>query len=328
MRRRKLLTLLASVAALRPQAAAAQRQKAMPVIGILGGFNPSASAQIESELAAFRKGLGETGYVEGRNVTIEYTRAAAGHFDRLPALAADLVSRKVDVIVTQGGDPASFAAKAATSTIPIIFHSSSDPVAVGLVQSLARPGGNLTGVAMLWGELTPKLLELLLELVPQGRMMALLVDPDSPDAQRFIDAGQAAARAKRVAIISLKVRAKSELDGAFGTLRRMNANGLVLPQSAFRSEIAALALRHGVPAIALQRDFARVGGLASYGPSLTAIYHLKGIYTGRILKGDKPADLPVQQPTKFELVINLKTAKALGLTAPPSLLAQADELIE
>jgi putative tryptophan/tyrosine transport system substrate-binding protein len=327
MRRRKLLALLASVAALRPLAAAAQ-QKAMPVIGILGGFSPSASAQIESELAAFRKGLGETGYVEGRNVTIEYTRAAEGHLDRLPALAVDLVARKVDVIVTQGGDPASFAAKAAASTIPIVFHTSSDPVAVGLVQSLARPGGNLTGVAMLWVELTPKLLGLLLELVPQGRVMALLVDPDSPDAQRFIDAGEAAARAKRMEIISLKVGTKSELEGAFATLRRMNANGLVVPQTAFKSEVAALASRDRVPSIALQRDFARVGGLASYGPSLTAIYHLKGIYAGRILKGEKPADLPVQQPTKFELVINLKTAKALGLTVPPTLLAQADEVIE
>jgi putative tryptophan/tyrosine transport system substrate-binding protein len=327
MRRRELVLLLAGAAAASPFATRAQ-QKTMPVVGVLGGFAPSASAQIELELAAFRKGLAETGYVEGRNVTIEYTRAAEGHSDQLPALAADLVSRKVDVIVTQGGDPASFVAKAATSTIPIVFHSSSDPVTVGLVQSLARPGGNLTGVAMLWVELTPKLLELLLELVPQGRVIALLVDPDNPDAERFIDAGQAAARAKRVEIISLKVRAKSELDGAFGTIRRMNANGLVLPQSAFKSEIAELALRHGVPAIALQRDFARVGGLASYGPSLTAIYHLKGIYAGRILNGEKPADLPVQQPTKFELVINLKTAKALGLTVPPSLLAQADELIE
>ena len=326
MRRRKLLALLAGVAAVRPLAAAAQ-QKAMPVIGILGGFSPSASAQIELELAAFRKGLGETGYVEGRNVTIEYTRAAEGHLDRLPALAADLVSRKVDVIVTQGGDPASFAAKDATSTIPIVFHSER-PGRGRSGPSLARPGGNLTGVAMLWVELTPKLLELLLELVPQGRVMALLVDPNSADAQPFVDAGQAAGRAKRVEIISLKVRAKSELDGAFGTLRRMNANGLVLPQSAFRSEIAALALRHGVPAIALQRDFARVGGLASYGPSLTATYHLKGIYAGRLLKGEKPADLPVQQPTKFELVINLKTAKALGLTVGPALLARADEVIE
>jgi putative ABC transport system substrate-binding protein len=327
MRRRELVLLFAGAAAAPPFAARAQR-KAMPVIGVLGGFAPSASAQIELELAAFRKGLAETGYVEGRNVTIEYTRAAEGHSDRLPALAADLVSRKVDVIVTQGGDPASFTAKAATSAIPIVFHSSSDPVAAGLVSSLAWPGGNLTGVAMLWIDLMPKLLELLLELVPQGRVMALLVNPDSGDAQRFIDAGQAAARAKRVEIINLKVRAKGELDGAFGTLRRMNASGLMLSQSAFRSEIAALALRHGVPTIALQRDFTRSGGLASYGPSLTAIYHLKGIYTGKILNGAKPTDLPVQQPTQFELVINLKTAKALGLTISPSLLAQADEIIE
>jgi putative tryptophan/tyrosine transport system substrate-binding protein len=300
----------------------------MPVIGVLGGFAPSASAQIELELAAFRKGLAETGYVEGRNVTIEYTRAAEGHSNRLPALAANLVSRKVDVIVTQGGDPASFAAKAATSAIPIVFHSSSDPVAAGLVSSLAWPGGNLTGVAMRWIDLMPKLLELLLELVPQGRAMALLVNPDSPDAERFIGAIEAAARAKRVEIISLKVRGKSELDGAFETLRRMNADGLLLSQAAFRPEIAALALRRRVPSIALQRDFARDGGLASYGPSLTAIYHLKGIYTGKILNGAKPAGLPVQQPTQFELVINLKTAKVLGLTVPPLLLAQADELIE
>jgi putative ABC transport system substrate-binding protein len=327
MRRREFVLLFAGAAAAPPFAARAQR-KAMPVIGVLGGFAPSASAQIELELAAFRKGLAETGYVEGRNVTIEYTRAAEGHSDRLPTLAADLVSRKVDVIVTQGGDPATFTAKAATSAIPIVFHSSSDPVAAGLVSSLAWPGGNLTGVAMRWIDLMPKLLELLLELVPQGRVMALLVNPDSADAERFIGAVEAAARAKRVEIISLKVRAKSELDGAFGTLRRMNADGLVLPQTDLRWEIAELALRHGVPTIALQRDFTRSGGLASYGPSLTAIYHLKGIYTGKILNGAKPADLPVQQPTEFELVINLKTAKALGLTVPPSLLAQADELIE
>ena len=326
MRRRDLLAF-AGAAAASPIAARAQ-QKTMPVIGVLGGFAPSASAQIALELAAFRKGLAETGYVEGRNVTIDYTRAAEGHSDRLPALAADLVSRKVDVIVTQGGDPASFAAKAATSTIPIVFHSSSDPVAAGLVSSLARPGGNLTGVAMLWIDLMPKLLELLLELVPQGRVMALLVNPDSPDAEGFIGAVEATARAKRVEIISLKVRAKSELDDAFETLRRINADGLVLPQSAFKPEIAALALRRRVPTIALQRDFARDGGLASYGPSLTAIYHLKGIYTGKILNGAKPADLPVQQPTQFEFVINLKTAKALSLTVPPSLLARADEVIE
>jgi len=205
MRRRDLLALAA--AALLPINAVAQ-QKTIPVIGFLGGFNPDASAEIELELAAFRNGLGEAGYVEGQNVAIEYTRAAEGHLDRLPALAADLVKRKVDVIVTQDGDPASFAAKNATSTIPIVFHSSSDPVATGLVSSLSRPGGNLTGVAELWVELIPKLLELLLTLVPQARVMALQVNPDSPVAERFVAAVQAAGRAKQLEIISLSIGAE------------------------------------------------------------------------------------------------------------------------
>lgn len=328
MRRRKLLALLAGVAALRPLAAARAQQKPMPVIGFLGGFSPSVNAEIELELAAFRKGLGETGYVEGQNVVIEYTRRAEGHLDRLPALAADLVNRKVDVIVTQGGDAAAFAAKNATSTTPIVFHSGSDPVAAGLVRSLARPGGNLTGVALQWVELMPKLLELLLELIPQSRVIGLLVNPDMAQSAPMIDAVQAAARAKRVEIVSLKVRTKSEIEGAFATLLQLKPDGLVLPQSGFRHQIAALTLRHRIPTIALQRDFAMGNGLASYGPSLTVIYHLKGVYAGKILKGAKPADLPVQQPTKFELVINLNTAEALGLTVPPLLLAQADEVIE
>jgi ABC-type uncharacterized transport system substrate-binding protein len=242
MRRRKLLTLLASVAALRPLAAAAQRQKAMPVIGFLGGFNPSMNAEIELELAAFREGLGEIGYVEWQNVLVEYTRRAEGHLDRLPALAADLVRRNVDVIVTQGGDPALFAAKAATSTIPIVFHSSSDPVAAGMVSSLARPGGNLTGVSMLSVDLMPKLLELLLELVPQAKVIALLVRPDSPDTERIIGAVQTAVRTRPVEIINLRVRVKSELDGAFSTLRRMHSDGLMLPQFAFRAEIARIGI--------------------------------------------------------------------------------------
>jgi len=325
MRRRDLLALAAAAAL--PINAVAQ-QKTIPVIGFLGGFNPDASAEIELELAAFRNGLGEAGYVEGQNVAIEYTRAAEGHLDRLPALAADLVKRKVDVIVTQGGDPASFAAKNATSTIPIVFHSSSDPVATGLVSSLSRPGGNLTGVAELWVELIPKLLELLLTLVPQARVMALQVNADSPSAEPFVAAAQAAGRAKQLEIISLKISAKSELDGAFETLRLMKAEGIVITETAFRYEIPQLALRYGIPAIALARDFTSSGALASYGPSLPAIYHLKGVFTGSILNGKKPADLPVQQPTEFQLVINLKTAKALGLTVPQLLLAQADEVIE
>jgi len=242
-------------------------------------------------------------------------------------LAAELVSRKVDVIVTQGSDAASIAAKNATSTIPIVFHSGSDPVATGLVSSLARPGGNLTGVAILGVELMPKLLELLLELVPQGRVIGLLLYPELAEGERIIGAIQAAAHAKRVDIHILTAGTESELEGAFETLHQINADGLVF-QNAFRPQTAALALRHRIPAIALQHDFATVGGLASYGPSNTDIYHLKGIQTGKILKGAKPADLPVQQPTKFELIINLKTAKALGLTVPQSLLARADEVIE
>jgi putative ABC transport system substrate-binding protein len=299
----------------------------MPVIGFVGTFPPGAKAQIELEQAAFRRGLRETGYVEDQNVRIEYRRGD-GDVTRLPTLAADLVGRKVDVIVTQGGDASSIAAKNATSTIPVLFHSVSDPVALGLVRSLARPGGNLTGVALLQVELVPKLLELLLELLPQGRSIAVLVNPDSFETQRIVDSLRSAARARRIDVHVLNARSEAEVDRAFTTFVERQAEGLVVPPSAFRPQIAALALRHGVPAIALQRDFAEVGGLLSYGPSLTDIYRLKGIYAGKILKGAKPAELPVQQPTKFELVVNLKTATALGLTVPPSLLARADEVIE
>lgn len=327
MRRRELVALLAGVAALRPLAAAAQQQKAMPVIGFLGGFTPAMNAQIELEQAAFRQGLSETGYVAGQNVTIEYARGE-GHLDRLPGLAAGLVKRKVDVIVTQGSDAAPLAAKSATSTIPIVFHTSNDPVATGLVASLARPGGNLTGVSLMQAELMPKLLGLLLEVVPQARVVALLMNPDDPYTARIIGLMQEAAPAKRVDLRILKARTASEIDSAFATLGELGTDGLVLGPVGFRPQIAALALRHAVPAITLHRDFAICGGLLSYGPSLTAVYYLKGLYTGRILNGGKPADLPVQQPTKFELLINLKTAKALGLTVPPSLLARADEVIE
>jgi putative tryptophan/tyrosine transport system substrate-binding protein len=279
------------------------------------------------EQAAFRQGLSETGYVEGQNVVIEYRRGE-GHLDRLPALAADLVARKVNVIVTQGGDAASLAAKNATSTIPILFHTVSDPVAIGLVTSLARPGGNLTGVSLMFAELMPKLLEQLLELVPRAGVIALLVNPDEPSTERIIGQMQEAVRAKRVELRVLKARTESEIDAAFATLVQARADGLVLGPVGFRPQIVALALRHAVPAIAPQRDFAITGGLLSYGPSLTAAYHLKGIYTGRILKGEKPADLPVQQPTTFELVVNLKTAEALGLKIPPTILDRADEVIE
>jgi putative tryptophan/tyrosine transport system substrate-binding protein len=243
-------------------------------------------------------------------------------------LAADLVARKVDVIVTQGGDSTTLAAKQATSTIPILFHTNNDPVVTGLVASLARPGANLTGVSLMSDELMPKRLELLLEVVPQARVIALLVNPDELSNERIIGHMQEAARAKRVDLRVLKPRTESETDAAFATLVELQPDGLVLAQIGFRPQIAAMALRHSVPAIAPQRDFPISGGLLSYGPSLLAAYHLKGIYTGRILKGEKPADLPVQQPTTFELVVNLKTAAALGLTVPPSILARADEVIE
>ncbi len=326
MKRRQFIMAVGAAASTRPFAARAQ-QKAMPVIGFIGGFTPSMKAQIELEQAAFRQGLGDTGYVEGQNVSIVSARGE-GHLDRLPALAADLVVRKVDVIVTQGGDAASLAAKNATSTIPILFHTVNDPVAIGLVASFARPGGNLTGVSMMSDELMPKLLELLLELVPPARMIALFVNPDNASIERIIGNMQAAARAKRVDLHVLNARTASEIDAAFATFIQVKADGLVLSPVGFRPQIAALALRHAVPAIALQRDFADVGGLISYGPRLTDAYRLKGIYAGKILKGAKPADLPVQQPTIFELVINLKTAKALGLTVPQALLARADEVIE
>ena len=325
MRRRELTLMLGGALAV-PRTLRAQ-QKPMPVIGFIGGFAPSMSALIELEQAAFRQGLSETGFVEGQNVTIEYRRGE-GHLDRLPALAADLVARKVDVIVTQGGDSATSAAQQATSTIPILFHTNNDPVAAGFVASLARPGGNLTGVSVMLTELMPKRLELLLEVVPQARVIALLSNPDELSTERIIGYMQEAARAKRVDLHILKARTESEIDGAFATLVQLRADGLVLGATGFRPQIAALASRHAVPAIGPQRDFADVGGLLSYGHSNTGAYHLKGIYTGKILNGGKPADLPVQQPTTFELVVNLKTAEAIGLKVPPSILARATEVIE
>jgi putative ABC transport system substrate-binding protein len=326
MRRRDFITLLGAAMAITPLFAARGQQKGMPVIGFIGGFNPGMAGQIALQDVAFRQGLSETGYVDGQNVVIEY-HGSEGHLDELPALAADLVARKVDVIVTQGGDPASLAAKSATATIPIVFHTTSDPVAIGLITSLARPGGNLTGVSQMQDELMPKLLGLLLELVPQANRIGLLVNPDEPYTDRVIRDMQEAVHAKRVNLGVLKARTEGEIDAAFATLVQMQADGLVLNSIGWRAQIAALALRHAVPTVAPYRDFSHVGGLISYGVSLTGIYHLKGIYTGKILKGAKPA-LPVQQPTTFELVINLKTAKALGIAVPPSLLARADEVLE
>jgi putative tryptophan/tyrosine transport system substrate-binding protein len=312
-------------ATLWPLAARAQ-QKRVLVIGYLvsGPLSPSGPG-----VAAFRQGLGDSGYVEGQNVAIEY-RWAEGHYDRLPAFAADLVARKVDLIVT-GGPAATLAANGATSTIPIVL-TGGDPVEEGLVASVGRPGGNLTGVTFMITELMPKRFELLTELVPQARVIALLVNPNSAYAERMIRDVQQAALVKGVQLPILKAATNSEIDDAFTSLAQLHAGALVIGNDPFfdsrREQIVALASRHAVPAIYGWRDFPVSGGLISYGPSLAAAYRQVGIYAGKILKGAKPADLPVQQPTKFELVINLKTAKALGLTVPQALLARADEVIE
>jgi len=325
MRRRDFMIFLAGAIAAWPFGARAQR-KAMPVIGLLTATSPG---PFEPLLRAFRQGLSEAGYIEGQNVAIEY-RWAEGHYDRLPAMAADLVGRKVDLIVASNPPPA-LAAKSATSTIPIVFRGGSDPVADGLVASLARPDGNLTGVSIA-DDLTAKRLELMSELVPRARVIALLVNPNSTGAERVIRNVQEAARTKGLQLHVLKASSESEIDTAFASLVQLHAGALVVASDPFlssrREQIVALASRHAVPSSYAWREFAESGGLISYGPSLTSAYRLVGVYAGKVLKGAKPADLPVQQPTTFELVINLKTAKALGLTVPQRMLTQADDVIQ
>jgi putative ABC transport system substrate-binding protein len=309
------------------------QQKAMPVIGYLSSFSPPPNLG-DLGRSPSRQGLSETGFVEGQNAVFEY-RWAEGHYDRLPALAADLVGRKVDLIVTSGGTPAALAAKNATSTIPIVFAHVSDPVGMGLVASLARPGGNLTGFANITTELMPKRLELLSELVPQARVIALLVNPNNAYTEPMISVVQEAARVKGLQLPILKAGTEGEIDAAFATLVQLHADGLVVGAEPFfysrREQLVALASRHAVPAIYDGREYAASGGLISYGPSLAILIDMDrqaGVYAGRILKGAKPADLPVQQPTTFELVVNLKTARTLGLTVPQLILASADEVIE
>jgi putative ABC transport system substrate-binding protein len=279
---------------------------------------------------AFRQGLSETGYVEGQNLTIDY-RWSEGLFDRLPALAADLAGRKVDLIVADA-DNSARAAKNATSTIPIVFIAGDDPVRQGLVASLARPGGNLTGVSFLTAELHAKRFELLSELVPQAKVIALLFGPTISNNEQMISTVQEAAQAKGVQLLILKASTESEIDAAFAALVQRQAGALVISPNPFlgsrREQIVALASYLSVPAIYGVRDAATAGGLISYGTPFTAVFRQVGIYTGKILKGAKPAGLPVVQPTTFELVVNLKTAKALRLTIPPSILSRADEVIE
>jgi putative ABC transport system substrate-binding protein len=324
MKRRELMLLLGGMMTAAPVVRA--QQKAMPVIGFLASGSPGPSAPF---VAALRQGLSETGYVEGENVAIEY-RWAEADYDRLAALAADLVHGKVDVIAAPGL-PSALAAKSATSTIPIVF-SVGDPVERGLVPSLARPGGNLTGVSLINVQLMPKRLELLSELVPHASVIALLVNPNNANTERTIRDVEEAARAKGVQLNILKAGTENEVDAAFTSLVQLQAGALVVQADPFfisrRDQFVALALRHAVPAIYALREFAAAGGLISYGTSFTTAFRLVGIYVGKILKGAKPADLPVQQPTTFELVVNLNTAKALGLIVPPSILTRADEVIE
>jgi putative ABC transport system substrate-binding protein len=300
----------------------------MPVIGLLHGTSPGSFHT--DALADFRQGLTESGYSEGHNVLIEY-RWANGHYDQLPALAADLVRRQVAVIVAVG-TPSALAAKAATSTIPVVFGVGPDPIQSGLIASLNRPGGNMTGVALLHGDLLPKLLELLHELVPTAAVISVLINPTSPVAKPGARGLQEAAHSLRLQLYFLNVNNEGEIDAGFAALVEHQAGGLVVaPDSSLntqRDQIVALAARHGVPAIYGFPEFALAGGLMSYGSGLADNYRQMGICVGKILKGARPADLPVQQITKIPLVINLKAAKALGLTLPQSLLARADEVIE
>lgn len=326
MRRRKFAQLAVAAAAAWPLTTYAQ-QKAMPVVGFLTPTSPGPSTPF---VAAFRQGLSETGYVEGKSIAIEY-RYAEGDYDRLPALAADLVGRKVDLIAANS-PPSALAAKGATATIPVVFAIGGDSVHLGLVASLARPGGNLTGVTFIAVNLLPKLLELLSDLVPQAGVIAVLVNPHNQNTQRNIGDVQAAARAKGVQLPILRASTESEIDASFASLPQLHAGALIVAGDPFflhrHGQFVALASHHAVPAIYPFREFTASGGLISYGASLTAAQRQAGVYAGQILKGAKPADLPVQRSTTFELVINLNTAKTLGLTIPQSVLVRADEVIE
>ena len=325
MERRTFITLICGAAAW-PLAVRAQ-QPAMPVIGFLNGQSPDTFVHL---VAGFRRGLQDMGFVEGRNVAVEY-RWAEGRYDRLPELAADLVRRQVAVIVTSGGDKSSLAAKAATTTIPIVFNSGSDPVKLGLVASLARPGGNATGVNIFTSELIEKRFGLLNDAIP-ATLFAVLTNPNYPPAMANAQDAETAGRRMGKDVVIFTAGSESEIDTAFARMSESRPGALLAAGDPFfnsrREQIVALAARHAIPAIYEWREFAEAGGLMSYGTNLVEAYRLEGVYAGRILKGEKPMDVPVVQFSKFDLVINLKTAKALGLTIPPGILAIADEVID
>lgn len=326
MRRRKFITLLGGAVAW-PLAARAQ-QPAMPVVGFLSSRAPGESANV---LAAFREGLREAGFVEGQNLAIAF-RWAEGHYDRLPALAADLVSLRVAALFAAGGPPSALAAKSATTTIPIVFSAVNHPVSIGLVASLNQPGGNVTGMSMFTSDLGSKSIQLLKELVPAATVIAYLVNPTNPSAEIYSKEATTAASALGIQVSVIKASTERDLDEAFVSVAKAGAGGLVVPGEPFfdtqRDRIVALSARHAVAAIYNYREYVVAGGLISYGPSLSDSYRRAAIYLGRVLKGENPTDLPVQQPTKLDLVINLKTAKTLGLKIPDKIVAIADEVIE
>lgn len=327
-RRREFTALLGSAVLAWPLGARAQ-QPALPVIGLLDSRSPEA---LVDRLRGFRQGLKETGYVEGDNVTIVY-RWAENHFDRLPGLAAELVRRRVAVLVPTAGPPVIFAAKAATTTIPIVFGVAQDPVRLGLIASFARPGGNLTGISFLSAELVAKQFELLRELVPRAARVAVFVNPANvARIKHTLEEVDAAARAMGLQTHVLRASTSGEIDTAFATLARERPDALFIGNDAFynsrRVQLVQLAAQHSIPTIYTGREFPEIGGLMSYGTSIIDVYRQMGIYVGRVLKGEKPADLPIMQSTKFEFVINNQTARMLRLTVPPMLLARADEVIE